>query len=136
MLHCRQCREITDSTHSFWNIAFKFAKSFFYENHVFNISFKKNFLGNIISFPSKFWRIFQMLWKTHKQTNKQTNKHFQTHTRSMETETPSLENKISAAERFKLAIFGSQIKCVFHSANMILFWKRVIFSSILRKYCG
>ena len=43
LIHCRQWREITDPTHFFWNIVIKFAKSFFYENPVFNISSERIF---------------------------------------------------------------------------------------------
>ena len=85
-----------------------------------------------ISFPSKFNRIFQMFRKK----NNQMNKHFQTHTWWKKPRHPTLRKKIFAAVRFNLAIFGSQIQCVIHSANVILFWKMIIFSSILRKYRG
>ena len=56
------------------------------------------------------------------------------HSAAVGLELVSFESLIQCAAA--LAIFGSHIQCVFHSANMILFCKRVIFSSILRKYCG
>ena len=37
-LHYAEYREITDPTHSFWNITIELAKSSFYENSVFGIS--------------------------------------------------------------------------------------------------
>ena len=128
MLHCGQYREITSPTHLFEIKQLNLLNLSFIRILFSAICLKDIFVLHYNFFSVKVLKKIQMI----RNTNKQMNTYMMT-----KSETRPLGLKyLLLYDSNSRKKFGSQILWIIHSANMILSWKWVFWSRILRKYRG